>query len=56
VDVDTGEGDAAGTALIHTETVVLLDGRRRIRGVYSGTMDLDVARLREDLEALLAER
>lgn len=54
VDVDTGAGDISGTDLIHTETIALIDRERRIRGVYSGTIDLEMARLREDLEVLLA--
>jgi hypothetical protein len=45
-----------GTELMHTETVVLLDRQRRIRGVYTGTLQTEPARIREDMEALLAEQ
>lgn len=54
VDVDPGAGDDPDSRLIHTETVVLLDADRRIRGLYAGTMDLDLERLREDMAVLLA--
>jgi len=40
---------------MHTETVVLLDTQRRIRGVYTGTLQTELARILEDMEALLAE-
>lgn len=54
VDVDTGAGDLSGTELIHTETVALLDGKRHIPSVYSGSIKLEMARLRENIEVLLA--
>ncbi len=54
VNVDTGAGDTQGTDLIHTETILLLDGERRIRGVYSGTIELEMVRIRQDIEELLA--
>lgn len=41
---------------IHSENVLLLDGRRRIRGVYNGTLPLDINRLIEDIRILEAER
>ena len=56
VDVDTGAGDRTGTELIHTETVVLLDTHRRIRGVYTGTLQVELARIVRDIETLLAEQ
>jgi protein SCO1/2 len=56
VEVDTGAGDRIGTDLIHTETVVLLDTQRRIRGVYTGTLQIELDRILEDIAALLAEQ
>jgi protein SCO1 len=41
------------TDLAHTETLYLVDGDRRIRGVYNGTLRLDVERLRDDAARLL---
>jgi protein SCO1/2 len=41
------------TDLAHTETLYLVDGDRRIRGVYNGTLRLDVERLRDDAATLL---
>lgn len=53
--VNIGDGSAHGVASIaHTESVVVLDTGRRIRGVYNGTLAMDVNRLIEDLEILLA--
>ena len=37
---------------LHTENVYLVDGQGRLRGVYSGTLPLDVARLVEDVRRL----
>ncbi|MEQ9423018.1 MAG: SCO family protein [Cyclobacteriaceae bacterium] len=37
---------------LHTENVVLVDRKRRIRGVYNGTLPLDMKRLIEDIESL----
>jgi protein SCO1/2 len=52
--VRLGDGTTYGVATIaHTESVLLLDGDRRIRGVYAGTLALDMARLVEDARALL---
>jgi protein SCO1/2 len=54
--VRLGKDTTYGVASIaHTETVVLIDGRGRIRGVYAGTLQLEVDRLREDLIALTEE-
>ncbi len=40
---------------LHTENVVLLDKKMRIRGVYSGTLPLQMRRLIEDIELLKQE-
>ncbi len=38
---------------IHTENVILVDKKKRIRGFYDGTNSLEVDRLIEDIEILL---
>jgi protein SCO1 len=38
---------------LHTEKVVLVDQQRRIRGVYNGTIPLEMARMIEDIQTLL---
>jgi protein SCO1/2 len=40
---------------LHTENFVLIDGRRRIRGVYNGTNPAEVERLIEDIRILKKE-
>jgi protein SCO1/2 len=40
-------------SIAHTESLVLVDGRGRLRGVYAGTLPLEMQRLREDAELLL---
>lgn len=43
-----GEGD-----FIHTENIVLIDKKRRIRGFYDGTNSLEVSQLIQDVQILL---
>lgn len=38
---------------IHTENVILVDEKKRIRGFYDGTSDLDIDRLISDIQILL---
>lgn len=38
---------------LHTENVVLVDQKRRIRGVYNGTLPLEMKKMMEDIETLL---
>lgn len=38
--------------IVHTELFVLLDGRQRVRGVYNGTLALDIDHLIEDIRTL----
>jgi protein SCO1/2 len=40
---------------IHTENFVLVDQKERIRGVYNGTLSLDVERLKRHIEILKKE-
>jgi protein SCO1/2 len=44
-----------GKEFLHTENFILLDRFRRIRGVYNGTLALEMERLREDIEILKKE-
>ena len=48
--------DTSADAFLHTELFYLIDGDRRIRGVYNGTLGTDVVRLVEDIRALEEER
>lgn len=40
---------------LHTEKMILIDQRRRIRGVYNGTIPLEMKRMIEDIKQLLNE-
>jgi protein SCO1/2 len=51
VELEDPTGYAAG-GVMHTETLVLVDGQGHIRGVYSGTLAYDVERLIEDIRIL----
>lgn len=39
---------------LHTENFILIDQKRRIRGIYNGTLEVDVTRLIEDIKTLQA--
>lgn len=39
---------------LHTENFILVDGLGRIRGVYNGTLPIEMSRLQRDIETLLA--
>lgn len=41
---------------LHTENIVLVDGDQHIRGVYNGTLPLEMARLIEDILRLKGEQ
>lgn len=49
-DVDTGAG-----SFLHSETFYLLDGNRRIRGVYNGTLGTEITQIVQDIELLRSE-
>lgn len=53
-DEDLGFGKGTDDFL-HTENFVLVDGQKRIRGVYNGTLPLDIRRLIEDIRLLKSE-
>ena len=56
-DEDLGEARAADdAAFTHTESFLLLDGDRRIRGVYNGMNAAAVAQLVEDVRTLQREK
>ena len=40
---------------LHTENIILIDTKRRIRGVYNGTLPLEMKRLIEDIWTLKKE-
>lgn len=44
-----------GNEFLHTENFILVDKHRRIRGVYNGTLELEMERLEDDIDALLKE-
>ena len=54
VELSDTTGNTAGT-LLHTETLVLVDAHRRVRGVYDGTLKYDVAQLIADIRTLQRE-
>jgi protein SCO1 len=49
------EAAAGATDYVHTETLVLVDGQRRLRGFYNGTLPHDVDQLIADIAALKKE-
>ena len=44
------------TQFLHTEHFLLVDGNRRLRGLYNGTLPLEVQRLIEDIKTLKKEK
>ena len=40
---------------IHTENFILVDKKRRIRGIYNGTLPVEVKRIIEDIKTLMLE-
>jgi len=49
------EGSGGAEDFVHTETLVLVDTERRLRGFYNGTLPHDVDQLVEDIQALKKE-
>ena len=45
-----------GRSIRHTENLLLIDGEGHIRGVYAGTLAIEAAQLKADIETLLANR
>jgi protein SCO1/2 len=54
-DARTSEDPATKDALLHSESVVLVDRERHLRGVYNGTQPFEVERLIEDIRTLRKE-
>lgn len=44
-----------GNEFLHTENFILVDKHRRIRGIYNGTLELEMERLEDDINTLLKE-
>ncbi len=44
-----------GNDFLHTENFILVDGQRRIRGIYNGVLPAEVDRLIEDIHTLKLE-
>lgn len=44
--------DSDSNEFLHTENVLLIDGKGRIRGIYNGTLRLEMERLIEDIGTL----
>lgn len=44
-----------GNEFLHTENFILIDKKRRIRGVYNGTLSLEMERLIDDITTLKKE-
>ena len=45
-----------GNEFLHTENFILVDQKRRIRGVYNGTLEVEIERIIEDIETLKLEK
>lgn len=43
------------TAFLHTEHILLIDKTKRIRGIYNGTLQLDIDQLIQDIQTLSKE-
>jgi protein SCO1 len=43
------------TDFLHTEHILLIDREKRIRGIYNGTLRLEIDQLKKDISALLKE-
>lgn len=48
--------NADSTDFLHTERVILVDRDRHIRGVYNGTVELEMQRMMDDIHLLLDEQ
>lgn len=55
VDEGFGKGVTDLDDFLHTENIVLIDQKRRIRGIYNGTLRLEMRRMVDDIKLLLEE-
>jgi protein SCO1/2 len=53
--IDATDGDGGPADFIHSDNLVLIDPRQRIRGYYKGTDESDVNRLMHDIDKLKTE-
>lgn len=53
--VTAGEDSTAAGGIIHSGAFILVDTKRRVRGIYDGTKETDVTKLIKDMEVLLKE-
>ena len=54
--VTAGEDSTAAGGIIHSGAFILVDKKRRVRGLYDGTKEEDVTKLLKDMEVLLNEK
>lgn len=54
--VTAGEDSTAAGGIIHSGAFILVDKKRRVRGLYDGTKEEDVTKLLKDIEVLLIEK
>jgi protein SCO1 len=47
------KSSVGSSGVIHTELIVLLDGESRVRGIYNGTLRLEIQQLVADVKVLL---
>jgi protein SCO1 len=52
---DEGGFTKDSTEFLHTEHVLLIDRQKHIRGVYNGTLELEIDRMIDDMKILLKE-
>ncbi|WP_109832891.1 SCO family protein [Reichenbachiella versicolor] len=52
-DEGFGKSITSNEDFLHTESIILIDQNRHIRGVYNGTIPLDISRLIDDIHYLL---
>ncbi len=55
VDEGFGKSVTSNSEFLHTENIILVDQNRHIRGVYNGTLPLEMARIIEDIGKLKKE-
>lgn len=54
--ITAGEDSTAAGGIIHSGAFILVDTKRRVRGIYDGTKETDVTKLIKDMEVLLNEK
>ena len=54
-DEGFGKSVTLESDFLHTENIILVDDKKRIRGVYNGTLPLEMTRLIEDIYTLKKE-